>query len=55
VFYLKYHYYCLYFPLMALAKYQQASGGPEQQQWHSPHLGLTSAAREMEIHAQGEY
>lgn len=26
VFYLKYHYYCLYFPLMALARYARAAG-----------------------------
>jgi hypothetical protein len=28
VFYLRYHLYPLYFPLMALARYAAASGGP---------------------------
>lgn len=34
VFYLKYHYYCLYFPLLALARHRQIQGRSH----HRPHL-----------------
>jgi squalene-hopene/tetraprenyl-beta-curcumene cyclase len=37
VFYLKYHYYCLYFPLMALARYRQEATGVVTGAGRMPH------------------
>jgi squalene-hopene/tetraprenyl-beta-curcumene cyclase len=39
VFYLKYHMYCLYFPLMALARYRQAVGGDVPRAPHARPVG----------------
>ncbi len=45
VFYLKYHLYSLYFPLMALGRYQQLKmGGARREHVHRPHTAHVHAA-----------